>query len=137
MELAERLASDLSGTGMTVGPHPLSLSREVLRGRGVARAADLAGLPDGSRVRVAGTVICRQRPGTAKGFMFLTLEDETGLVNVIVRPDQFDRDHAVLVSTHVVEVDGVLQAQDGLSVRAIAVRPAPVGQLPIESRDFH
>jgi error-prone DNA polymerase len=122
---------------MTVGPHPLLLCRETLRGRGVARAADLAGLPDGSRVRVAGAVICRQRPGTAKGFMFLTLEDETGLVNVIVRPDQFDRDHAVLVSTHVIEIDGVLQAQDGLSVRALAVRPAPVGQVPIESRDFH
>jgi error-prone DNA polymerase len=69
--------------------------------------------------------------------MFLTLEDETGLVNVIVRPDQFDRDHAVLVSTHVLEIDGILQAQEGLSVRALAVRPAPVGPVPIESRDFH
>ena len=137
MDLGERLASDLSGTGITVGPHPLRLYREVLRGRGILRAADLAGLSDGARVRVAGAVICRQRPGTAKGFVFLTLEDETGLVNVIVRPDQFDRDHTVLVSTHVLEIDGILQAQDGLSVRALAVRPAPVGQVPVESRDFH
>ncbi len=86
---------------------------------------------------MAGAVICRQRPGTAKGFLFMTLEDETGLVNVTVRPDMFERDHAVIVSTAILEIDGVLQARDGLTVRAYAARPAPVENVPVESRDFH
>ncbi len=137
MTLAERLGSDLRGTGLTAGPHPLALFRETLRARGVRRAVDLPGLPDGSFVRVAGSVICRQRPGTAKGFMFLTLEDETGLVNVIVRPDLFARDHAVLVSPNVLEIDGVIQSQEGISVRALRARPAAVGDFPVQSRDFH
>ena len=137
MSLAERLGSDLLGTGLTTGPHPLALYREPLRERGVVRAADLPHLADGARVRVAGAVICRQRPGTAKGFLFMTLEDETGLVNVTVRPDMFQSHHAVLVSTDVLEIDGILQARDGLTVRALAARPAPVEDVPIESRDFH
>jgi error-prone DNA polymerase len=69
--------------------------------------------------------------------MFLTLEDETGLVNVIVRPDLFERDHQALVSPNVLEIDGVMQATDGLSVRALAVRSAEIGEFPIQSRDFH
>ena len=97
MGFSERLTSDLAGTGLTVGPHPVSLFRQELVARGVRRAAELPGLADGELVRVAGAVICRQRPGTAKGFLFLTLEDETGLVNVIVRPDLFLRERAVLV----------------------------------------
>jgi error-prone DNA polymerase len=66
----------------------------------------------------------------------MTLEDETGLVNVTVRPDMFQRDHAVLVSTAVLEIDGILQAKDGLTVRALTARPAPVADVPVESRDF-
>jgi error-prone DNA polymerase len=137
MTLAERLNSDLRGTSLTVGPHPMALYRQVLRERGVVRAADLPHLEDGARVRVAGAVICRQRPGTAKGFLFMTLEDETGLVNVTVRPDMFERDHAVLVSTAILEIDGVLQARDGLTVRALCARAAPVEGVSIASRDFH
>jgi error-prone DNA polymerase len=137
MDLPERLASDLAGTGLTVGPHPVALFREALLVRGVLRAADLSRLADGERVRVAGAVICRQRPGTAAGFLFLTLEDETGLVNVIVRPDLFHRERAVLVGESVLEVDGVLQASDGLSVRAFAVRSARVGVPAPPAREFH
>jgi error-prone DNA polymerase len=137
MELAERLSSDLLGTGLTAGPHLVSLLREELRDRGVRPAGQLPGLGDGERVRVAGTVICRQRPGTAKGFMFLTLEDETGLVNVIVRPDLFHRERPVLTGAPVLEVDGVLQATDGLSVRAVAVRAVLSESPPAPSRDFH
>jgi len=137
MDLAERLGSDLHGTGLTLGPHPVSLHREVLRSRGARRADELPRLSDGDRVRVAGAVICRQRPGTARGFLFLTLEDETGLVNVIVRPDLFQREHQVLVSAPVLEVDGVLQAMDGLSVRAFAVRPALAGVSAPPAREFH
>jgi error-prone DNA polymerase len=124
MELEERLSSDLAGTGLTVGPHPVALHRRELWTRGVVRAAELGRLGDGERVRVAGAVICRQRPGTAAGFLFLTLEDETGLVNVIVRPDLFQRERAVLVAEPLLEIDGVLQATEGFSVRAWAVRPA-------------
>jgi error-prone DNA polymerase len=137
MDLAERLSSDLAGTGLTVGPHPVSLHRRELWGRGVLRAAELPGLGDGEHVRVAGAVICRQRPGTAAGFLFLTLEDETGLVNVIVRPDLFQRERAVLVAEPLLEVDGVLQATEGLSVRAWAVRPALRGVPAPPAREFH
>jgi error-prone DNA polymerase len=136
MDFEERLASDLAGTGLTVGRHPVSLFRGELHERGVLRAADLPRLADGERVRVAGAVICRQRPGTAKGFLFLTLEDETGLVNVIVRPDLFHREHAVLVGESVLEVDGVLQATDGLSVRAFAVRSPLAGVPAAPARNF-
>jgi error-prone DNA polymerase len=136
MDLPERLRSDLERTGMTVGPHPVSLFRGALFHRGVRRAADLARLRDGDRVRVAGAVICRQRPGTAAGFLFLTLEDETGLVNVIVRPDLFHRERAVLVGEAVLEVDGVLQASAGLSVRALAVRKALTGVPHTPAKSF-
>jgi len=136
MNLGERLSSDLLGLGLTAGPHLVSLRREELRARGVSRARDLADLADGRGVRVAGAVICRQRPGTAKGFMFLTLEDETGLVNVIVRPDLFHRERPVLTRAPVLEVDGVLQATDGLSVRASAVRSVLPGFRQVPSRDF-
>jgi error-prone DNA polymerase len=136
MTLPERITSDLTGTGLTVGPHPVSLFRGGLRERGVLRAVDLPRLPDGARVRVAGGVICRQRPGTASGFLFLTLEDETGLVNVIVRPDLFHRERAVLVAEAFLEVDGFLQAVDGLSVRAFAVRRALAGVPATPARSF-
>jgi error-prone DNA polymerase len=124
MDLAERLATDVVATGVTTGPHPVHLHRDAFAARGVRRACDLGRLRDGEHVRVAGAVICRQRPGTASGFLFLTLEDETGLVNVIVRPDLFAAERGVLVSEPLLEVDGVLQAQDGLSVRALSARPA-------------
>ena len=137
MDAAERLTSDLDGTGLSVGRHPVSFYRKELFERGVWRAAELPGLSDGDFVRVAGAVICRQRPGTAKGFMFLTLEDETGLINAIVRPDLFDREQQTLVRAAFMELDGVLQATDGLSVRAVAVREALAGAPATPARDFH
>jgi error-prone DNA polymerase len=136
MSLRERLGSDLLGTGLTIGPHPMALYRRELAAGGVRRAADLAGLPDGTRVKVAGAVICRQRPGTAKGFLFLTLEDETGLINVTVRPDLFHRQQAVLVGADVLEIEGILQVRDGGSLRALCARPACLGTPSVPSRDF-
>jgi error-prone DNA polymerase len=136
MGFPDRLASDLAGTGLTVGPHPVSLFRGELRERGVLRAVDLARRADGEPVRVAGAVVCRQRPGTAAGFLFLTLEDETGLVNVVVRPDLFRRERTALVGEAALEVDGVLQARDGLSVRAFAVRGALAGAPATPARSF-
>ncbi len=137
MDFSERLTSDLAGTGLSVGRHPVSLFRQELFERGVRRASELPGLADGDFVRVAGAVICRQRPGTAKGFLFLTLEDETGLVNVIVRPDLFLRERATLVGAAFLEIDGVLQGKDGLSVRAVAVREALAGAPATPAREFH
>jgi error-prone DNA polymerase len=137
MGFTERLTSDLAGTGLSVGRHPVSLFRPELFERGVRRASELPGLADGDFVRVAGAVICRQRPGTAKGFLFLTLEDETGLVNVIVRPDLFLRERATLVGAAFLEIGGVLQAKDGLSVRAVAIREALAGAPATPAREFH
>jgi len=137
MTFQERLASDVRGTGVTVGPHPLILQRAALSARGILRAVDLPRMADGSRVTVAGAVICRQRPGTAKGFMFLTLEDETGLVNIIVKPDQFEAWKDVLVTSPVLEIHGFLQAQEGLAVRALRARPVETAQAVSRSRDFH
>jgi error-prone DNA polymerase len=105
--------------------------------RGVLRAADLPRARDGRRVRVAGMVITRQRPGTAKGFVFLTLEDETGISNVIIRPDLYDRERAAVVRQPFLMVEGVLQFQDGvLSVRAERVEGIQ-GAASIDAHDFY
>src|SRR5439155_19262005 len=100
------------GPGVTVGRHPMALRRRDLVAAGVTRAADLepTGV-DGARVRVAGSVIVRQRPGTAKGFVFLSLKDETGIANVIVTPGLFARHRWVLVSAPFLLVEGILQIQ--------------------------
>src|SRR6185295_18109402 len=123
MTESERLVADYAGTGLTVGRHPMALRRDELAMRGVLRAIDLRSERNGRRVRVAGMVITRQRPGTAKGFVFLTLEDETGIANIIVRPDLFARDRLVVVEEKFLLVDGILQHQDGvISVRAESVQ---------------
>ncbi len=133
----ERLEADYAGTGLTIGPHPMALRRGELALRGVLRASDLPLARDGRRVRVAGMVITRQRPGTAKGFVFLTLEDETGISNVIVRPDLFDRERMTVIRQPFLIVDGVLQHQDGvLSVRAERVEGMQ-GGAAVDAHDFY
>ena len=136
MTVAERLVADYRGTGVTVGPHPMALRRADWAQLGVTPAAGLAALSGGRRVRVAGAVVVRQRPGTAKGFVFLSLEDETGIANVIVQPTLFERTRAPLVHEPFLLVDGVLQHEDGVTaVRATAVQPlAARGAVP--SHDF-
>ena len=136
MTTDERLEADYRDTGLTIGPHPMALRREEMRRRGVLRAADLIPLPNGLHVRVAGAVICRQRPGTAKGFMFLSLEDETGIANGIVTPDMFDANRSVLVGEPFIIVEGTLQHQDGVvSVKVQRVEPCPRGAA-VPSHDF-
>ena len=115
----ERLMADYAGTSLTIGPHPLALRRAELALRGVLRASDLPRGRHGRRVRVAGAVITRQRPGTAKGFVFLTLEDETGIANIIVRPDLFTEQKRAIVGEPYLLVEGTLQIQEGVtSVKA-------------------
>ena len=116
----------------------IGVRRDDLALRGVLRASDLPSARDGRRVRVAGMVITRQRPGTAKGFVFLTLEDETGIANIIVRPDLFTRDRLVIVEEPFLIVDGVLQNQDGvISVRAEDVRGMRGVDVDVDAHDFY
>src|SRR6266446_1373587 len=133
----ERLAADYAGTSVTIGRHPMTLRRTALRHRGVLSARELAGVEDGARVQVAGSVIVRQRPGTAKGFVFLSLEDETGIANVIVTPPIFARHRVTLVAEPYLLVDGIAQQQDGvISVRAVRARGLPALGHHVPSHDF-
>jgi error-prone DNA polymerase len=137
MTLEERLIADFRGTGMTVGPHPMAYHRAEMQRQGVRRAIELAGLPNGSQVRVAGSVIARQRPGTAKGFVFLSLEDETGIANAIITPQLFEREHLVLVREPYLIVEGQLQnLDDTISVKAQRVRALSIARADTASHDF-
>ena len=119
MTLSERVAADYHGASLTVGPHPVALLRAQLTAQGVITSHEAAQLPHGRAVRVAGLCIVRQRPPTAKGFCFLTLEDEQGLINVILPPAVDDAHRALLRASPLLIVEGMLQRQDGaLSVKA-------------------
>ncbi len=137
MSARERVIADYEGTGLTIGPHPMTMCRRELSLRGVVPASGLARERHGRKVRVAGMVITRQRPGTAKGFVFLTLEDETGISNIIVRPDLFERERLAIIEAPFLIVEGMLQNQDGvISVRAD--RFERLGGLPnAEARNFY
>jgi error-prone DNA polymerase len=138
MTEAERLVADYAGMGLTIGRHPMAHRRDELAMRGVLRAVDLSSARPGRRVRVAGMVITRQRPGTAKGFVFLTLEDETGIANVIVRPDLFAHDRLTIIEEQFLLISGVLQNEDGVTaVRAEAVHPLRGFALNADSHDFY
>ena len=130
--------ADYRGTGLTVGRHPMAYHRELLQKRGIRSALDLPAMADGRTVKVAGAVIVRQRPGTAHGFVFLSMEDETGIANVIVTPDMFDRYRVVLTTERFLLVGGVLQNVDGVvSVKASSIAPLRVVELEVTSRNFH
>lgn len=140
MNISERLVADYAGTGLTVGPHPLTFRRHELAMRGVLPAIDLPKARAGRRVRTAGMVITRQRPGTAKGFVFLTLEDETGISNIIIRPDLFATDRLTIVESPFLLVEGVLQNQDGVtSIKAERVSKLDglSDHAAFDSHDFH
>jgi len=138
MNPKERIFADFHGTGLTVGPHPLAQHRAQLNARGISPAARLKQLPDGKAVQVVGAVIVRQRPGTAKGFVFLSLEDETGVANVIITPQLFERDHSVVVHHPFLQIQGFLQNQDGVvSVKAGHIEPFELASAEVPSHDFH
>jgi error-prone DNA polymerase len=134
----ERMIADLGGTGVTLGRHPMAFHRAALAGLRVLRASELAAVSDGTYVRVAGQVIVRQRPGTAVGFLFMSLEDETGIANAIVRPDLFNRYRMVLSREPYLLLEGTLQNQDGVvSVKVARVEPLPAPAVALPSHDFH
>jgi error-prone DNA polymerase len=138
MTLPERLNADFRGTGLTIGRHPVAHQRAELDKMGCARAIDLQAMRNGFKVRVAGWVIVRQRPGTAKGFVFLTLEDETGVANIIITPNLFDKNRLVLVDEPFLLIEGILQHQDNvISVKARRVQPLSFTVAAAASHDFH
>ena len=147
MTAEERLVADFHGTGLTVGPHPMSYRRADLRRAGVLSAQDLAQGQHGRYVKTAGCVIARQRPGTAKGFVFLSLEDETGISNAIISPDLLDRNRLLILAEKFLLLEGELQNQDGvISVRvervapmreAYAVEAVDITDADVRSHDFH
>ena len=130
------MIADYATTGLTVDRHPLRLLREGLTERGIASSADLADLPHGAQVRVGGIVVARQRPGTAKGVVFLLLEDETGTVNVIVPPPVYARDRLTVRTEPLVVVEGVLErfASGGGAINLLVRRLAPLDAPDLLSR---
>lgn len=114
----ERMAADYAVLGISPTYHPMSFMRSGLH-EGVVPSRMLESLPDGAPVEVAGLVVCRQRPGTAKGFVFLVLEDECGLVNLVVKPTLHDRQRSLVRSEPFIIVQGKLQRRDG-TVNVIA-----------------
>ncbi|MCK9261444.1 MAG: error-prone DNA polymerase, partial [Azoarcus sp.] len=137
---AEDLRADYNRLGFTLGRHPLSLLRPTLRDMRFLDATEIMHCPDRMLARAAGIVTCRQRPGTANGTMFITLEDEAGLINIIVRPELVERQRRELLGAKLLGVYGQISRQD-VVVHLIAGRvvdhSALLGQLETHSRDFH
>ena len=138
MNPEERLVADFRGTGITVGPHPMAYHRARMQAMGIHKASELSRIPDGQHLRIGGCVICRQRPGTAKGFVFLSIEDETGVANAIVTPDLFQKNRLLLSSEQFLMVEGILQNQDNvISVKAERVLPLSITRAETSSHDFY
>jgi error-prone DNA polymerase len=138
MTRPERMEADFRGTGLTIGRHPVAYHRSELNKLGACRAIDMQQMRDGSLIKVAGWVIVRQRPGTAKGFVFLTMEDETGVANVIITPQLFDKYRLILVDHPFLLITGKLQNQDNVfSVKAQSVRALSFKVAAAPSHDFH
>ncbi|HEX4156585.1 MAG TPA: error-prone DNA polymerase [Acidobacteriaceae bacterium] len=138
MSTEERLIADYAGTGLTIGRHPMFYRRTALQRQRVLSAKELKERLNGEVVRVAGCIIARQRPGTAKGFIFLSMEDETGIANVIITPDLYDRDRLLVTRSKFLLVEGPLQNQDGVvHVKATCLISLPDSSLAMHSHDFH
>jgi error-prone DNA polymerase len=138
MNHEERLSADYSGTGITVGKHPLHYRRHELETMRVLTSSQLKEYRDGEYVRAAGCIIARQRPGTAKGFIFLSMEDETGIANVIITPDLYERERLVVTRSKFVIVEGPLQNKDSVvHIKASRIQPLSFTNLEVRSHDFH
>ena len=137
MTLPERLAADFAGMSLTAGKHPMQLARAQLPD--VTPAAELVAALDGHEVTIAGSVICRQRPGTAKGVVFISLEDETGIANAIVYAALFERLRLTITQEPALRITGKLQHKAGVAhVRAEKIAPLHLEEIPAQaSHDFH
>jgi error-prone DNA polymerase len=138
MTAEERLVADYAGTGLTTGRHPMSYRRDELCRQNVLSAQDLRTRRDGEWVRAAGCVIARQRPGTAKGFVFLSMEDETGIANIIVTPQMYEQNQVTVTRSRFLLVEGPLQNQDNvIHVKAARLTLLDDKAVQIHSHDFH
>jgi len=138
MDVEERLVSDYHGTGLTTGPHPMFYRRQEMRMLNIKSAAELRAMPHGKRATVAGAVITRQRPGTASGLIFLTLEDETGYANIIVMPQVYEEYRQAVLEPKFIRVSGTVQNQDGIvHLKAEHVEALLVSAAQMASHDFH
>jgi len=138
MTTDERLAADYAGTGITTGPHPMAYQRAELRQQGILSAQELDGCSSNRTIQIAGCVIARQRPGTAKGFVFLSLEDETGIANIILTPDIFEQNRVVVTRSRFLMISGPLQKQDGvIHVKVQQITPMESRGADIPSHNFH
>ena len=137
MTMPERVRADYETMNLTTGPHPMKLLRESLLN--VWRAADLIHARHGTTVQIAGNVICRQRPGTAKGFVFISLEDETGVSNAIVEPELFERFRLLITEEAFLLIEGEVQnSDDVVLIKTRDIRPLAHQELAgSESHDFH
>jgi error-prone DNA polymerase len=137
MTLPERVRADYETMNLTTGPHPMKLLRETLPD--IWRATDLAQARHGTTVQIAGNVICRQRPGTAKGFVFISLEDETGVSNAIVDPNLFERFRLLITEEAFLLIEGEVQNSDSVVlIKTRDIKPLSHEQLlGSESHDFH
>jgi error-prone DNA polymerase len=136
----ERLAADFATQGHTTGPHPMALWRKNHSGPMPLRARDLPAIPHGRRVTVAGMVICRQRPGTAKGHCFLSMEDETGISNIFIHRRTFEANRLLIGSESFLHITGKLQLGEGNVISVFAEKIHPLdfaASLPVDSHDFH
>jgi error-prone DNA polymerase len=138
MTATDRLNSDFRGTHLTIGKHPMAFHREKMNALGVTPAAQLKFVHNGRPVRIAGCIICRQRPGTAKGLLFLSIEDETGVSNAVVMPDVFDRERNTILNNSYLMIEGEMQNIDNVyTVRTAHVEPLHVAEEAVPSHDFH
>jgi error-prone DNA polymerase len=148
MTMPERVKADYEAMNLTTGPHPMKLLREQLPN--IWRAIDLASARHGATIQIAGNVICRQRPGTAKGFVFVSLEDETGVSNAIVTPDLFERARLLITEEPFLVIEGTVQNSENVvlikarEIKALAHLPAVATALQAgeelvgtDSHDFH
>ncbi|HEX7518322.1 MAG TPA: error-prone DNA polymerase [Chthoniobacterales bacterium] len=137
MTMPERVKADYDAMNLTTGPHPMKLLRQNLPH--IWRAIDLASARHGATVQIAGNVICRQRPGTAKGFVFVSLEDETGVSNAIVTPDLFERVRLLITEEPFLIIEGTVQnSENVVLIKAREIRALAHEQLVgTDSHDFH
>ena len=137
MSELEQTLSDYRGTGLTLGPQLMSHLRAHLDERGVTVARDLPALPNGRWTRVAGVVIVRQRPGSAKGFLFITLEDETGMSNSVIFPDVYQANRTLIQRAKIMLIEGPLESREGvIHVRATRFEELNVADKLPPSHDF-
>lgn len=138
MDREERLVADYQGRGLTTGPHPMAYLRAELRQMGIVSSRELKKLPNNSPVTIAGCVVTRQRPGTAKGLVFMTAEDEQGQANIVVMPDVYRANPMTVTTERFVKIHGTVENHDGVvHVNAKCILPLQVTAAGPPSHDFH